>query len=139
MKFVEGIISGLNGTDAYSAAYPESSRDAARSSAATLLANPSIQDEIARLRKLAEEKAGGPVLSLAEKRMRIARIVRAKPSEASADNEDCQIQVTKMGPVYVFPDKLAAIKLDNDLSGQGSEATANDALGALLTRIMTKK
>lgn len=134
-KFCEGIVSGLNGTDAYAAAYPKASRDAARSGAPVLLAKPSIQRAVTALRARAAELAGGAVLTLAEKRIRLARYVRGQPKDAKRDNEDCELMMTKAGPRYVFPSKLAAIKLDNDLAGEGSEAGADNALTELLTRI----
>lgn len=139
-KFCEGIISGLSGVDAYCAAYPNSSRAAARASAADLLAKASITAEIQRLRDAAQEKAGSAILTLAEKRKWLARLLRVNLSDLSLGQDGDllhSIAPGKLGDKLTLCDKLAAIKLDNDLAGEGSEAEANDALGGLLERIMT--
>lgn len=102
-----------------------------------LLAKPSIKAEIERLRAKADEKAGSAVLTLAEKKSFIARLLRAKPGQLEQDSDLWQsIKLSANGIEMRLPDKLAAIKLDNDLSGDGSEAGANDALTALLERVM---
>lgn len=138
-KFCDGIVKGLKKGAAYRAAYPDSTPRAASASACDLLKNPNIEAEIQRLRAKADEKAGSAVLTLMEKRMKLARIVRAKPSDASEDNEDCETVMTKAGPFTTFPDKLAAIKLDNDLAGEGSEAGAQDEIAAMLARLNARK
>jgi phage terminase small subunit len=48
-EFAKGIASGLNQTQAYLAAYPDSSDEAARRSAARLMTNVDVITEIARL------------------------------------------------------------------------------------------
>ncbi|WP_139373121.1 hypothetical protein [Prosthecobacter debontii] len=83
----------------------------------------------------AKERAEGTVLSILEKRLMAARICRAKPSDARMDNPDCELVMTKMGPVALFPSKAAMIKIDNDLAGEGSEAKGNDAMAELLKRL----
>jgi phage terminase small subunit len=146
-KFCEGVVSGLNATRAYCAAYPESSEEAARRSASDLLTKPDIRGEIAELREKAEGMAGSAVLTLAEKRKWLARLLRANVTTLLTDvdgdllagmdaeqkrgegNEN--IEIVKLR----ICDKIAAIKLDNDLAGEGEEAKANDALTALLGRI----
>jgi len=45
-KFIDEYVNCLNGTAAYLAVYPKSTRRAARASAAELLANPSISAEV---------------------------------------------------------------------------------------------
>lgn len=136
-KFCEGIIAGLTATEAYKAAYPRSSAKAAESSASALLRNPKITEEIQRLRDLATEKAGSAVLTLMEKRMFVARLVRAKVGELEHDSDLWNsIKRTDTGIEYRLPDKLKAIELDNDLAGEGSEAEGKDALAGLLERIM---
>lgn len=121
-KFCEGIVAGLNATQAYIGAYPKSSVEAARRSASDLLTNPDVQAEIERMRKKAEERAGSAVLTLAEKRMKLAAIVRQEKPEI----DGCELSVT---------DKLKAIALDNDLAGEGSEAKGNEGLAALIARL----
>ena len=136
-KFCEGVVSGLNGTEAYCAAYPDSSREAARRSASDLLGQADIRAEIAALRAKADEMAGSAVLTLAEKRSFLARVVRARVSQEPEDSDLwASIKRTEFGTEYKLPDKLGAIKADNDLAGEGSEAAGNDALGALLERVM---
>lgn len=115
-------MSALNATDAYLAAYPKSSRAAAGRSAHDLLKFPEITSEIARLRKAAECIAGSAVLTLAEKRAKLAGIVR----EAKGEYDACTVSLS---------DKLKAIALDNDLAGDGSEAKGNEGLSALIARI----
>lgn len=66
-KFAEGIVAGLNGTQAYQAAYPKASYDAARSTAPELLAKPGIIAEIDSQRELAKAQATSPALTLAGK------------------------------------------------------------------------
>ena len=136
-KFCEGIVAGLNGTDAYCRAYPKSSRAASRARAPILLAKDSVQTEITRLRAKADEKAGSAVLTLAEKRSFVARLVRAKVADLPPDSDLFNsVKRSKDGIEFRLPDKLRAIELDNDLAGDGSEAGANDALSELLNRVM---
>lgn len=143
-KFCEGIVAGLNQTEAYAAAYPKASRDAARSSAPGLLAKDSIRAEIARMRALADERAGSAVLTLAEKRKWLARLLRVNPATLDTESDGdllagVDIEEGRAGSKVKkirVADKIAAIKLDNDLAGEGSEAEANDALAGLLSRVM---
>ena len=109
--FCDGIVRGLNQTEAYQRAYPKASPDAARKHAPRLVAKGDIKAEIERMRQKAEEKAGSAVLTLAEKRMKLAEITRSNSEETR--------------------DKLSAIKIDNDLSGDGAEAEGNKALAGL--------
>jgi hypothetical protein len=135
-KFAEGIAKGLNATEAYCEAYPKSTKAAARRSASDLLTNPDIAREIENIRKAASEVPGSAKLTIAEKRDFIARLVKAKVSEISASSDLWQsVKQNEFGIEYKLPGKLEAIKLDNDLAGEGSEATAADALAGLLGRI----
>jgi len=131
--FCDGIVSGLNQTEAYSAAYPKSTAEAARKHALRLVANGDIQDEIARQRAAAEQLAGSSVMTLVEKRRYLARVVRARLTLLPDDSD--LWNVTGKGHRRI-PDKLAAIKLDNDLAGSGSEAGADDALTEMLKSII---
>ncbi len=131
-KFCEGIAAGMSGVDAYQAAYPNSSRSAARASAAELLARPSISKQIAEIRARTEQIAGSAVLTLVEKRSFLARLVRAKAALLPEESDLWQsIKRTKDGVEFRLPDKLRAIDQDNDLSGDGKAAEANEALGQL--------
>ena len=138
-KFCEGIVRGLSAAEAYREAYPEADPHQAAKNTTRLTKNDEVKAEIARLRKKAEERAGSAVLTLAEKRTFIARLVRAD-LKGEVDGDLLQsVEHLDGGTKYRLGDKLAAIKLDNDLAGEGSEAKANDAIadsvGALLERI----
>jgi hypothetical protein len=144
-KFCEGIVVGKTATDAYAIAYPKSSPKASESGASRLLRNDKVKAEIARLRAKADEKAGSAVLTLAEKRSFLKRLLFANVAQLDvAEDGDLLAGLDRVdgseGSVGVLkirlPDKLAAIKLDNDLAGDGSEAGANDALQGLLERVM---
>ncbi|WP_397382822.1 terminase small subunit [Prosthecobacter sp.] len=148
-KFCEGIVFGLNQTEAYLEAYPNSSAEAARRSASDLLTKPDIQAEISRMRKAAEDKAGSAVMTLAEKRMFLARVVRTPVGEVDPTSDLCQEYHRTRQMVGRGEDaeewetekiktasKLEAIKIDNDLSGDGAEAEGNKALGGLAALIL---
>jgi hypothetical protein len=83
----------------------------------------------------AKEIAADAVLSMLEKRLFCARIIRSKPSDATMENPDCELVMTKMGPCALFPSKATLIKLDNDLAGDGSEAEGMTALVELARRL----
>jgi hypothetical protein len=77
------------------------------------------------------------VLTLMQKRIFLARVVRAVIANEPDSSDLWQsIKRTKDGTEYRLPDKLAAIKIDCDLAGDGAEAEGNDALAALLERVM---
>ena len=135
-KFCEAFALEQNGTAAYLLAYPKSSKRAGCVGASRLLSNADILAEIERIRRKAEEKAGSAVLTLAEKRKFVARLLRAKVGELPPDSDLFNaVKHGKDGTEYKLPDKLRAIEVDNDLAGEGSEAGANDALGELLKRV----
>jgi hypothetical protein len=69
----------------------------------------------ARVAWFLAQTAGETVLSLKEKREFLAGVVRLNKDKTQ--------------------DKLAAIRLDNDLAGEGSEAKGMGALAALLGRV----
>jgi hypothetical protein len=135
-KFAEGIVAGKTHAEAYRDAYPKTSAANAAKNASRLNSNGAIQAEIARLRREAQKLAGSAVLTAAEKRMICAQIARAAPAELPMNSPLWQsIKHTKDGTEYRLPCKIAAMKLDNDLAGQGSEAQSNDALSSLLKRV----
>ena len=135
-KFAEGIAKGLNATQAYQEAYPKASYDSARTRGADLFANVDIQAEVDRMRKRAETLPGSAVLTLAQKRDFLARLVTASVTTTPADSDLWNsVKTTEFGHEFKLPCKLGAIKLDNDLAGEGSEAGANDMLAGLLGRI----
>ena len=88
------------------------------------------------MRDKGDRLPGSAVLTYAEKRNFFARVVRAEVALLPADSDLWgSIKRTKDGVEYRLPDKLAAIRLDNDLAGDGSEAEACDSLTELLKRI----
>ena len=76
-NFCEAIVTRLTGVRAYALAYSRCSLKTARFNASHLRAKPSIQQEIARLRAQADAIVGPVVLTLIEKRLWLARVVRA--------------------------------------------------------------
>ena len=91
---------GLNATDAYVAAYPNAKPSEAAKNTSRMTKNDEIREEVERLRRKAEEAAGGVVLTLVEKRTILAQIARG----AEKDN-----------------DRIAAIRADNELGPDGSD------------------
>jgi hypothetical protein len=135
-KFCEGIVAGLSATAAYCDAYPKSSSENARKHSTRMKGNDEIQGEIKRLRDKADDKAGSAVMTLMEKRIFLARLVRAKVANEPPDSDLWfSIKRTEFGTEYKLSDKLAAIKADNDLAGVGSEAGVNDEITEMLRRL----
>lgn len=91
-KFCEEYLKLWNATDAYLAAYPKSSRDAARRAGSRLLTNVDIAEEIER--RLAEI-----TLSANEVLARLADHAKAdiKDFLAVADNGDVSLDITQAG------------------------------------------
>ena len=135
-RFCAVFATDGNAAAAYRAAYPSSSVDAANTSASRLLKNADIQAEVSRIRNAATGVVGMAVLSIAEKRDFIARLVRARVGELPRDSDLWQsIKTTDAGTEYRLPDKLRAIMADNDLAFDGAEAKGNEGLAALIARI----
>jgi hypothetical protein len=124
-KFCEEIVSGLPGVRAYALAYPSCSLKTARFNASHLRAKPHIQQEIARLRAQADAIVGPTVLTLIEKRLWLARVVRANLAFLDPETDGDllvslhieegrkQARVSRMR----IANKLAAIRLDSRLAG----------------------
>jgi hypothetical protein len=84
------------------------------------------------MRSKADEMAGSAVLTLMEKRIFLARRVRCNLAEfdPKADGDLVQaVKDTEHGREYRLPDKIAAIKLDHDLSHEESEAQGKRLAG----------
>ncbi len=127
-RFACELAKGAGVNEAYVAAGYKSSP----ASATRLSKKVNVAERVAWLQKQA---AKGDVLTIREKREFLARVVRKTPSEAAFDDADCQLVMTKLGPAVVIPDKLAAIRIDNDLAEEGSEAKGIGALALLLGRV----
>lgn len=136
-SFCDGIVAGKSATEAYCAAYPRATPESARKHAARLKAKAEVREEIARMRRLADEKAGSAVLQCLEKRMFLARVVRARPALLEHDSD--LIQSIKRGKNFgelKLPDKIAAIQLDNKLAGKGQADDGDDPIAELIRRCM---
>jgi hypothetical protein len=119
LKFVHGIVAGLNQTDAYLAAYPECSPKAAEAHGSRLVRNGKVKEEIARLRAEAEKAADGPILTLAMKRKFLHDLVTTPIGEVDKSSWLCQsVKYTEDGFELKMPDKLRAIELDSKHSGE---------------------
>ncbi len=138
-KFAEAYAVERNAKAAYMLAYPKSKPLAAEANGSRLIRLDKVKVEIERIRREAQNAPGGAFLTIEEKRRFAASVVRARPDQASADNPLCEIKMSKAGEYYAFPDKLAAIKLDNDLAVDGAEAGAATALAGALAGIIKKK
>ena len=114
-KFCEGIVKGMTGEAAWMAAYPKAKPPSARAKASEALTKGNIIEEIAAMRQRADMLKGGAVLTLVEKREKLAAVVRSFDEKTG--------------------DQLAAIKIDNDLSGDGAEADQGNALVDLVSWI----
>ncbi len=129
----------MSAAAAYRKHWPKASKATAERQGPFLASKHEVSMRIAWLRseasKRLETQADGVVMSIAEKRAFLAKVVRSVPSEASFDNAACELVITKMGPAAVFPSKLAAMKLDNDLAGEGAEAAANKALEIIIKKL----
>lgn len=135
-KFCEGIAKGMTGQDAWMFAHPDCKPSTARARASQALTKSNIVAEIESLRKRADEMKGGAVLTLRQKREFLAKVVNTPISEVSTDSDLCQEWSETEGEKTTsrrlkMPSKLDAIKIDNDLSGDGAEAEGNKALGGL--------
>jgi hypothetical protein len=141
--FVEGIVEGKSGTDAYCAAYPNTTKGAARRSASDLLAKPEIKAEIQRMRSEAEKAAGSAILTLAEVHSFLYRLVKCRIALLPEDSDlfvgikRHKLRGEEAGEIveYKIPDKLGAIAKWMDLKGEGASAKADDELGRLLARV----
>jgi hypothetical protein len=135
-KFCDAFAVSMNAADAYRAAYPRASGASAESAASRLLKNVQVKSEVDRIRAAADEKAGSAVLTLIEKRIFLARVVRAPVANLPEDSDLWNsVKHTAEGTEFRLPDKLRAIALDDDLAGAGSQAGATDAIAELLERV----
>lgn len=103
------------------------SQSAANSAAIRILARPEVQERVEELRLAIQNApaANGEedlVLSIIEKRKYLARVVRVDYNEVDITKHGDLIQTirqTQYGPQIVLHDKIAAIKLDNEMTGGG--------------------
>lgn len=136
-RFANEIAKGRDNTSAYQAAYPKSSRVAARKGGSRLLTNEDIQGRIVDLQRKTEDKT---TLSIMEKRQFYALIVRTPIGEIDDNHPLCQAvkrTETKDGGSVEFkmPDKLRATELDNELSGHVKQVGTTVNVGVAVNNI----
>jgi hypothetical protein len=132
LKLCEQVATGVSALGAYRVAYPHSPW--ANGVAHTLLKHPDVQAEILRLRAQAQQMGGPAFLTLVEKRMFLARVVRAQVALLPHDSDLWQrMHRLPRGTFYGLPDKLDAIIADNELSIDDSKE--QDALTELLISV----
>lgn len=101
--------------------------------ASRLAGNGKIQ---ARINWLKRQAAAVDVLTIAEKRRFLARVMRCKAAVEPHDSDLWNGVEAVDGVIkYKLPDKLRAIALDNDLAGEGAEASGQKALAELVKRL----
>lgn len=147
-RFCREVVMGIAQTDAYLIVWPNSTRKSAMTRSSILMAQPIIQDELARLRERCETEFE---LSFAEKRALLADIARANLASLVDDSgnlkegagrliQDWKVTFTKDGEKHItikLLDKLRAIDLDNRMVGQ-SEAKPKGCsldISAILARL----
>ena len=101
-----------------------------------------VEPRIRHLRKAAQEhyknNAGAVTLSMAEKLSFLARVVKCRGASLDEEKDGDLIngvEFTEHGRRLKLPDKLAALKLHNDLSVEGAEAGANKAIEIIVKKL----
>jgi len=134
-KFVLAWAAGKSAADAYEiAGYAV---DKTRANCGKLTKNDRIN---ARREWLQRQTATESTLTQREKREFLARVVRAKLEQVPLDSDLWQeVAVTSTGTKRKLPGKLEAVRLDNDLAGEGAGARGAEAVGevaVLLAELM---
>lgn len=98
-KFVQGIISGLNQSDAYRAAYnAEKMSDASIwREASVLMSLPKVTE---RIKELRDRSASGAVMSARERMEWLSELIRSN-AETTADKLKASDQLNRMTGEYV--------------------------------------
>ena len=113
---------GASAIRAYMVAHPKMSHLSANGAAHLYLKRPEIRAEIRRLRTQAEEVGGSAFLSVSEKRLFLARVIRARIASLPHDSDLWQsMHQTSRGTYFRLPNKIEAIRLDNELSPDETE------------------
>lgn len=124
-------IKGMSAAEAYRTGWPKASRRRAETAGPALARKSQVKVRIAELKaEVAARAKEKDFLTLEEKRLFLARIVRTPLGEVNRDSDLCQEwseTTTKDGGSerIKMPSKLDAIKLDNELApendGKGFE------------------
>ncbi len=130
----------MSAAAAYRKGYPAADRATAETKGPALARKGLVRVRIAWLRSEASKRlktrAEAVVMTIAEKREFLAKVVRTPAGKVAKGSQLCQEwSEGEHGVKLKMPDKLAAIRLDNDLAGDGSEAKGMTALGSLIGRL----
>lgn len=133
-------IKGMSAAEAYKEVW-KCSQSSAESAGPRLGRDVQVMSRVSDLRKEKAERAKlKDFLTVEEKRNFLARVVRAhgkKLDFAGADADLIQgVKLDKFGnEMLEIPDKLAAIRIDNDLAVDGAEAEANKAMEIIIRKL----
>lgn len=146
-KYAELVALGENPAAAYGMAFgggEPMKADAKRKGVSRMSQNVTVQDEIRRIRSEAQKMLGGVVMTLADKRIYLNRIMTTPPSEIGPDSVLCseftvskpykkdgdsQMELWEVEKIKK-PDVLRAMELDAKLAGEFSDDRKNDAEAA---------
>ena len=121
------VAGGASAAEAYRKAGFKASGPTAQTKGPKLAKQGHIKVRVADLRRKAQEAAKERevegVLTLAEKRLFLARVLRTPVGQVTADSDLAQeVTVDEKTMKVKMPDKLKALALDNDLAIEGAEA-----------------
>jgi hypothetical protein len=107
-KFADLFAAGSTAKDAYLKSFPRcKSADAAEVEGSRLLKNPKVAAAIAKRRMQSAEDCRMTKQELLDY---LVNVIRSRPDEATMANALCELAMTKMGPVPLFPSKLGCIQ-----------------------------
>lgn len=141
--YCHAVVKGEAGSRAYMriVAKKGTKQTSAEAGSAQLQQKPAVKARLAELRaKIAAKAEAETFLTIKEKRNFCASVVRAKGALLDVEGADAHLiqglSYSKEGArIYAMPDKLAAIKLDNDLAVDGAEAGANKAIEIIIRKL----
>lgn len=121
------VAGGASAAEAYRKAGFKCSNATAQTNGPALSREAHMRLRIADLKRKAQERAkereADGVLTLAEKRLFLARVLRTPVGQVTADSDLAQeVTVDEKSMKVKMPDKLRALALDNDLAIEGAEA-----------------
>ena len=123
-KFALGIASGMSQNDAYQAAYPNGDKSGA--AASRLMKHPAVQQEIAKLRQDVVKRASDEAFAehKAEIKLQLLTVdLKRNLLYKMAMGETEIVEIDAKGNKRVrYPDETArlnAVKLDNEMTGEG--------------------
>ena len=134
------LAGGASAAEAYRKAGYKCSTATASTNGPALSRETHVRLRVADLQRKAQEAAkereAEGVLTLAEKRLFLARVIRTPIGQVTSDSDLAQeVTVDEKSMKVKMPDKLRAIALDNDLAADGAEATANKSIAGLASLV----